>query len=70
VGLCLDTGHLAFGGADPVDVAETYAARITHLHLKDVRVAALQSPSRSTPNSSRSSRRLRADTKRPHMKSS
>lgn len=37
VGLCLDTGHLAFGGADPVDVAKTYASRITHLHLKDVK---------------------------------
>jgi len=42
VGLCLDTGHLAFGGADPVDVAHAYASRITYLHLKDVNKQALQ----------------------------
>lgn len=41
VGLCLDTGHLAFGGADPVDVARSYASRIRHVHLKDVKNAPL-----------------------------
>jgi inosose dehydratase len=35
VGLCFDTGHLMFGGADPVEVLETYAARIWHVHFKD-----------------------------------
>jgi inosose dehydratase len=36
VGLCLDTGHLAFGGGDPVAFARRHAARVRHLHLKDV----------------------------------
>jgi len=36
VGLCLDTGHLLFGGADPVQVARRHAARVVHVHLKDV----------------------------------
>ena len=37
VGLLLDTGHLTFAGADPVDFARRYAARIAHVHCKDVR---------------------------------
>lgn len=37
VGLCLDTGHAVYGGGDPVAMARRYAARITHVHLKDVR---------------------------------
>jgi inosose dehydratase len=36
VELCLDSGHLAIGGADPVAVAQRCAGRIAHLHLKDV----------------------------------
>lgn len=36
VGLCLDTGHLWLGGADPVVIAARAAARIKHVHLKDV----------------------------------
>lgn len=36
VPLCLDTGHVAVGGADPVDVAGKAAGRIGHVHLKDV----------------------------------
>ena len=35
-GLCLDTGHVALGGADPVDVARRAGARVRHVHLKDV----------------------------------
>lgn len=35
-GLCLDTGHLALGGADPVDVAKRAGDRVRHVHLKDV----------------------------------
>jgi inosose dehydratase len=34
--LCLDTGHLAVGGADPVEVARKAAGRVGHVHLKDV----------------------------------
>ena len=33
---CLDTGHLAIGGADPVEFVKTHAERIVHVHLKDV----------------------------------
>ena len=35
-GLCLDTGHLAVGGDDPVEVAEIAADRVRIVHLKDV----------------------------------
>ncbi|ABG04682.1 Xylose isomerase-like TIM barrel [Rubrobacter xylanophilus DSM 9941] len=35
-GLCLDTGHLVIGGSDPVEVAESAAERVVHVHLKDV----------------------------------
>lgn len=35
-GLCLDTGHLALGGADPVTIAERAGDRVLHVHLKDV----------------------------------
>jgi inosose dehydratase len=37
VGLLLDTGHLRFAGADPVEVATRHARRIAHVHCKDVR---------------------------------
>jgi inosose dehydratase len=37
--LCLDTGHLLIGGADPLDLARTRADRISHVHLKDVAAA-------------------------------
>jgi inosose dehydratase len=37
VGLLLDTGHARFAGADPAGLARRYAARIGHLHAKDVR---------------------------------
>jgi inosose dehydratase len=33
---CLDTGHLAIGGTDPVEFTEANAGRIVHAHLKDV----------------------------------
>ena len=33
---CLDTGHLAIGGADPVEFVRAHAERIVHVHLKDV----------------------------------
>lgn len=34
--LCLDTGHLLIGGADPLQLARGVPARIAHVHLKDV----------------------------------
>jgi inosose dehydratase len=36
VALCLDTGHLVVGGADPAEVARAAADRVAHVHLKDV----------------------------------
>jgi inosose dehydratase len=36
VGFCLDTGHVAFGGADPVALAREYGGLIRHVHLKDL----------------------------------
>ncbi len=36
VGLCVDTGHLLVGGTDPVALVKAHAARVSHVHLKDV----------------------------------
>jgi inosose dehydratase len=36
VPVCLDTGHLLVGGADPVQIAACVPDRIAHVHLKDV----------------------------------
>jgi inosose dehydratase len=38
VRFCLDTGHLAIGGTDPLEFVEAHAARVGHVHLKDVRL--------------------------------
>jgi inosose dehydratase len=35
LGLCFDTGHLSFGGADPLDVFRRHASRVWHVHFKD-----------------------------------
>jgi inosose dehydratase len=37
VHLLLDTGHIAFAGDDPLDLARAYADRIGHVHMKSVR---------------------------------
>lgn len=42
VGLCLDTGHAAIGGADPVDLLRRWGNRVGYVHLKDVNPTALQ----------------------------
>jgi inosose dehydratase len=34
--LCLDTGHIALGGADPLEIARDAGPRVRHVHLKDV----------------------------------
>lgn len=36
IGICLDTGHYALGGGDPVQFVHDHADRIVHAHLKDV----------------------------------
>ena len=43
VGLLLDTGHLRFAGDDPARVAVAHAARIVHVHCKDLRPDVLAS---------------------------
>jgi inosose dehydratase len=35
VGLCLDTGHAAFGGGNPIATFDKWQGRIWHMHLKD-----------------------------------
>ncbi len=35
LGLCLDMGHYAFGGGDPVEALNKHADRIWHVHFKD-----------------------------------
>jgi inosose dehydratase len=35
VGLCVDTGHLLVGGADPVALTAAHPERVVHVHLKD-----------------------------------
>jgi inosose dehydratase len=42
VGLCLDTGHFRFGGADPTQAARDYRQLIRHVHIKDCRLAVMQ----------------------------
>lgn len=41
VGWCLDIGHLAFGGGQAIDLLPSYAARVRHVHVKDVDAAVL-----------------------------
>ena len=36
VGICLDTGHYAFGGGDPVTFLRKHIDRIWHVHFKDL----------------------------------
>jgi inosose dehydratase len=35
VGLCLDMGHYAFGGGDPLEALVRHGDRIRHIHFKD-----------------------------------
>jgi len=42
VGLLLDTGHLTFAGGDPVKAAKQHAARVVHVHCKDIRASVMQ----------------------------
>jgi len=35
LGLCLDMGHFAFGGGDPLEALQKYYTRIWHVHFKD-----------------------------------
>ncbi|MBW8244127.1 sugar phosphate isomerase/epimerase [Muricauda oceani] len=42
LGLCLDMGHYAFGGGDPVKALKKYKDRIWHVHFKDYDPVAAQ----------------------------
>jgi inosose dehydratase len=35
-GLCLDTGHLAYAGMDPVETLRKYSGRLDYIHFKDI----------------------------------
>ncbi len=35
VGMCLDTGHALFGGADPLELLDSYSGCVRHVHVKD-----------------------------------
>jgi inosose dehydratase len=39
IGLCLETGHMMLGGADPVALLGGWGERINHVHLKDASLA-------------------------------
>jgi inosose dehydratase len=41
VGLLLDTGHLTFAGGDPMRAAKRHAARVVHVHCKDIRAGVM-----------------------------
>lgn len=41
VGLLLDTGHFTYAGDDPLAVLGRHAARVNHVHCKDVRADVL-----------------------------
>jgi inosose dehydratase len=34
VGFCLDTGHIVYGGGDPVELCRKYPERISYVHIK------------------------------------
>jgi inosose dehydratase len=36
VKLCIDTGHSAYAGIDPAQLLRDHAARVAHIHLKDI----------------------------------
>lgn len=42
IGLCLDTGHARFGGADPPTLVADYHRLIRHVHVKDCRAAVIE----------------------------
>src|SRR5439155_2389062 len=35
LGFCLDTGHLTYGGGDPLSALARYGDRVWHVHFKD-----------------------------------
>jgi inosose dehydratase len=39
LGLCFDTGHILYGGGDPVAVLDRHPSRVWHVHFKDCDLA-------------------------------
>jgi inosose dehydratase len=42
VGLLFDSGHVTFGGGDPLAVLERHVGRVCHVHAKDVRAGVMR----------------------------
>ena len=42
VGFCLDTGHIVYGGGDPVELCRKYPDRISYVHIKAMDPALVQ----------------------------
>jgi inosose dehydratase len=42
VGLCLDTGHFAYAGDDPIEALRRFPDRVWHVHFKDCDAAAME----------------------------
>ena len=42
VGLCLDSGHFRYGGADPAQRVRDYRSVLQHVHLKDCHTQVLR----------------------------
>ncbi len=42
VGLLFDSGHFAYSGEDPVAMLRKHIGRVRHVHLKDIRPAAVE----------------------------
>lgn len=42
VSLLYDTGHLAYAGADYINILKKYIGRIKHIHLKDIRPTVIE----------------------------
>ena len=36
--MTLDTGHITYGGGNPVNIIERWGHRIGHMHFKDLRI--------------------------------
>jgi inosose dehydratase len=47
VGMCLDTGHALFGGADPLELLSSYGDSVRHVHIKDCDLGLLRDVCRS-----------------------
>jgi inosose dehydratase len=47
VGLLVDTGHLAYAGADVLETTRRHARRINHVHCKDIRPEILRNARRN-----------------------